>query len=37
LAVATGTGRANILVCGLADLSLPLLKAKMADFLSYES
>ncbi len=35
LAVATGSGRANILVCGLADLSLPLLKSKIANFLSY--
>lgn len=35
LAVATGTGRDNILVCGLADLSLPVLTSKMATFLNY--
>ncbi len=35
LAITTGTGNANILVCGLEDLPLTVFKQRIADFLNY--
>jgi len=35
LAVATGTGKANILVCGQADLPLETLQTRIREFLTY--